>query len=302
MITKARAIEECLRWLDEATINGEQPASEQLADYRDRAAHLLSGVVSLIAEHFRIPATKTIVQNPVANLLGEAHRLESVMPGAPFTATINGMRSFWLEILGDVTVTIRRGGEVLYSCEEYAEGEFIPVAANVPGAADGVVTLTVESDYPASVRCPAAYAVEFPYDEAIQPCTPYASYDMPHDFREYEKCVRTADGCSYEEYHDVRREGLRTFQLPRAERGQFTFYYWRNPRPVPYDAPDDMPLEVAPEAESLVALKLAADITRGIPETQSVSYWLDAEFASRVNNLAQPEQGGITQIQPRYSM
>lgn len=300
MITKGRAIDEMLRWLDEATINGEQPAPEQLADYRDRAAHLLSGVVSLIAEQFRIPASFTVVQNPVPNLLGDTYRLESVMPGEPFVATVNGLRSFYLEIMGDVAVSVRCGQDIIYSCEEYSENEFLPLCANVD--AQGVATITVESEYPASVRYPAAYAVPFPYDELVQPNTPYVAYELPHDLREYEKCVRTSDGTNYEEFQDVRREGFRTFLLPRRAKGQFTFHYWRNPCAVPHDAADDHRLEVAPEAEPLIGLKLAADVTRGIPECQSVSYWLDAEFSSRINNLARQERGGIVRIQPTYSM
>ena len=132
--------------------------------------------------------------------------------------------------------------------------------------------------------------------------TPYASYDLPCDLREYDKCVRTSDGTSYEEFHDVRREGFRTFLLPRRVKGQFEFHYWRNPRDVPFDADDDTPLEVAPEAEALVGLKLASDLTRGIPESQSVSYWLDAEFSSRIANLERQERGGILQIQSAYTI
>jgi len=300
MITKKRAIDEMLRWLDEASINGETPASAHLADYRDRAAHLLSGVVSLLAEQFRIPKTFTVVQNPVPNLLGDTYTAESVLPGHPFRADVNNMRSFYIETAGDVEVTVTCGNDVLFRQRQYSEGEFVPLRSVLPVDTGKRCRLSVSSEYPASVRYAAAYDVPFRYDDDVQPNTPYAAYDLPPDLREYDKCIRSADGSTYEEFHDVLREGFRTFLLPRNAKGQFEFHYWRNPCAVPPDALDDTPLEVAPEAEALVGLKLAADLTRGVPEDQSKSYWLDAEFSARIANLERQERGGIQRVQSVY--
>lgn len=301
MITKGRAIEEALRWMDEASINGDAPASAHLADYRDRAAHLLSGVVSVLAGQFRIPKTFTVVQNPIPNLLGDSYSVHSVTPGSDYSADVNNMRALYLEVSGEVDVIVARGGQELYRMKHYSDNGFTPVRIALPDNS-GKTSLRVTSDGVSSIRYVAAYDVPFRYEDDVPANTPYAAYDLPCDLREYDKCVRTSDGTSYEEFHDVRREGFRTFLLPRRVSGQFEFHYWRNPKDVPFEAHDDTPLEVAPEAEALVGLKLASDLARGIPESQSVSYWLDAEFSSRIANLERQERGGILQIQSAYTI
>ena len=301
MITKGRAIDEALRWMDEATINGDAPASAHLADYRDRAAHLLSGVVSVLAGQFRIPKTFTVVQTPINNLLGDSYSVHSVMPGKDYTADVNDMRALYLEISGEVDVVVTRGGLELYHMKHYSREGFEPVRIVLPENS-GKTSVRVSSDGLSSVRYAAAYDIPFRYEDDVPANTPYAAYDLPCDLREYDKCVRTSDGTNYEEFHDVRREGFRTFLLPRRVTGQFDFHYWRNPRDVPFEAANDTPLEVAPEAEALVGLKLASDLVRGISENQSVSYWLDAEFSSRIANLERQERGGILQIQSAYTI
>jgi len=301
MITKGQAIDEALRWLDEATINGGAPATEQLADYKERANHLLSGVVSILAGQFKIPHAFTVVQNSIPNLLGESYSAHNVLPGKPYVARVNNVRAIYMESIGNVNVTVRNGQNIICRQSNYSEKEFTPLKVVVPENG-GVCEIIVESNHFAAVRYVAAYDVPFQYDDDIPANTPYAAYNLPFDMREYDKCVRTSDGNNYEEFHDVRREGFRTFLLPRNVPGQFEFHYWRNPRAVPHDADDNTPLEVAPEAEALVGLKLASDLTRGIPEDQSKSYWLDAEFSSRIANLERQERGGILQIQSVYTV
>lgn len=301
MITKGRAVDEALRWLDRATINGQNPVDEHLADYKDRAAHLLSGVVSLLAGQFRIPKTFTVVQPQIRNLLGDAYSAHNILPGKPFIASANDLHAYYMETMGDVEVTVLSGEQVIHTQRQYSENEFIPTRAILPNTT-GKCEIRVESARVAAVRYVAAYDLPFQYDDDVPANTPYAAYELPCDMREYEKCVRTSDGTNYEEFHDVRREGFRTFLLPRNASGQFVFHYWRNPRDVPADASDDMPLEVAPEAEALVGLKLAVDLTRGVPEDQSKSYWLDAEFNSRMANLERQERGGIQHIQSTYTI
>ncbi len=303
MLTKKKAIDEMLHILDTAVINGKAAASAHTADYKQRAGYALNGIVQLLAEYFKIPASHTVVQTPVQNLLGNNFGVETILPGKPYRFTVTDMRSFYLEMMGEVEIRITCGGSEVMSLKGvYGDSEYRPISRNIPEGYSGKFEIECSSQYPASVRYVAAYGVPFHYDHEVQPNTPYAAYEMPCNFREYDKCVKSSDGSTYEEFRDVHREGFRTYLLPRFEKGQFTFHYWRNPCTVPEDAKDDFVLEVAAEAESLVALKLAADLTRTVPDDQSIAYWLDAEFSSRLNSLERVGRGGIQCVQSVYSV
>ena len=55
-MTKGEARKLYLRWLDEATINGQESDYEQRADLEDKFDYFLNGAVFYLAGHFRLPA------------------------------------------------------------------------------------------------------------------------------------------------------------------------------------------------------------------------------------------------------
>lgn len=295
MLTKGRAIDEALRWLDEATINGQPATAEQLADYRDRANYLLDGVVKFLAGHFKIPAIHAVVRRPMVNLAGKGFEVAAVYPDKPFTIKAAGARSYYLEYQGSVTVTVNGISTELRS-EKYTA-----FRGNIAEPADGI-DLTVTSAYPAMVAHAALYGYAFESDDAVPEYAPYVSYEMPADFREFDKCLLTTDGHSYREYSDLKREGHRTYLLPYEAAGQFEFHYWRNPADIPVDAPDDTVLEIEDRAAQLVGLKLAVDLTVGVDDTMTVSYYLDNKFNYLINNILTEDKGGKVAIESVYCM
>jgi len=294
-MTKGEAKEQMLRWLDEATINGTPASDTQLADYLDRANYLLDGVVKFLAGHFHIPAVHSVVRQPMKNLLGSGFGAAAVYPDKPFVVTASGAQSFYIEVQGSCVVTV---GDRTFMAES---AKFEPIKGNISSAGD-VVTLRVTADYPAVVRNCALYAYPFADDEAVPDYTPFVPYDMPEDFREFDRCIFSENGRGVREYADIHREGHRTYLLPYDACGQFDFHYWRNPATIPPDAPDDTPLEVEERAAQLVPLKLAVDLTVGVEDMVGISQYLDNKFNYMTANILTEDKGGKQGIEAVYSI
>lgn len=300
-MTKGEAIESMLRWLDEATINGQSTPPEQIADLKDRAAYLLDGAVKYIAGQFRIPAVHTVVRAPIKNLLSTKFRMFSGMPPDMYEVEADGGKSFYIEVYGDCTVTITSGASTLYSQPVAFSDNFGTLKANVPDAG-GKITLSVASTYPFVVRNVAVYPCAFASDAAVQDYIPYVPYELPEDFREFDSLLQTSDRHEYRRFPDYRREGLKTFLLPYDAEGEFDFHYWRNPADIPVNAPDDTVIEVESHAAQLVPLKLAVDLCLGSEETAAIGHLLDAKFQNMLINLLTEDVGEKHMIEAVYTM
>ena len=302
-MTKGEAIAQMLRWLDEATINGEVTPADQLADLKERAAHMLDGVVKYIAAHFKIPAVYTVVRAPVKNLLDTGFSTFSGVPPDKFSAEADGGKSFYVEVHGDCYIDIDTpNGGLMYSNQvTYTDG-FGVVKANLPEANGERVTISIISDYPFVVRNAAIYPCTFQTDDAVQNYTAYVPYELPDNFREFDCIQQTSDQKKYRRYSDYRREGIKTFLLPYNAEGQFEFRYWRNPADVPVTADDSTVLEVQNHAAQLIPLKLAVDVCLGSAETASIGHVLDAKFQNTLINLLGDDTGEKYVIETVYSM
>lgn len=302
MMTKKLAIDQMLRWLDEATANGQAVPADQIADLKDRAAYLLDGVVKFLAGQFKIPAVHSVVRTPVENLLGQGFPIFSGYPPDTYSATAVGGKSFYIEVSGSVTVTVFwDGGSAEYEISG-TDGGFQVVRGNIPNAGEGEVQIEVNSDYPFSVRNAAVYPCSFASDDDVQEYIPYVPYELPDDFREFDTLLQTSDRHTYRRFSDYRKEGLKTFLLPYDATGQFDFRYFRNPADVPVDAPDTAVLEIAQHAEQLVPLKLAVDCCMGVEDTMTIGYYLNGQFNNTLMNLLTGETGEMTVIEAVYSM
>ena len=298
-MTKGDAIALMLRWLDEATVNGQEATPEQLADYKDRAAYMLDGVMKFLAGHFKIPAVFSVVREPIRNLTGRGFEIVPIYPDKPYELIVDGAKSFYLEGEGDITVALGSGENTV--TKSYNTDTYTPVRGNID-TLGGQVKLTVSSMYPASVRNVAMYEYAFPDDDSVPEYIPYVPYTLPQDFREFDKCVQTSDHHTYREFPDVRREGHNTYLLPYGARGQFDFHYLRNPADIAPDAPDDTLLEIEPRAAQLVPLKLAVDVTVGVDDTATISHYLSDRFNFLMANILTEDRGGTGAIDPIYSM
>lgn len=61
-MTKGEAKKLALRWLDEATINGQNASVELTADLTDKFNYMLTGVLSYIAEFFKLEKQYTVTE------------------------------------------------------------------------------------------------------------------------------------------------------------------------------------------------------------------------------------------------
>ena len=291
-----------LRWLDEATINGETTPADQLADLKERAAYLLDGAVKYMAGHFKISAVHSVVRAPIKNLLNTGFSMFSGIPPDTYKAEADGGKSFYLEVCGNCSVAITSGASTLYSETVDNSDSFGSIKANIPGAtADGKITLTVSSDYPFVVRNAAIYPCAFASDDAVQDYIAYMPYELPDNFREFDTLLQSSGSHKYRRFSDYRREGLKTFLLPYDAEGQFEFHYWRNPADIAVDADDSTVLEVHAHAAQLVPLKLAVDCCLGSEETAAIGHILDAKFQNMFVNLLVEDTGERHFIETIYS-
>ncbi len=81
-------------------------------------------------------------------------------------------------------------------------------------------------------------------------------------------------------FSDYRRIERRCYAVP-ADAGALAFHYIRRPRAVGPTVPETTVLDVLPEAESLVPLRLAADLLVGADETAALSAWLEQRYAAQ---------------------
>lgn len=282
-MTVGQAIEEMLRWLDEATLNGTPTPPDQIADLKERARYLMDGAVKYIAGQFKIPAVHSIVRAPIKNLLDTGFGTETVMPPEIYSASAEGGRSFYLEVSGTATITVSAGREP----EEYevSSSDYTAVKANIDAASGATAYISVASDYPFSVRRAAIYPCTFASDEEVQEYIPFVPYELPDDFREFDSLLQTSDAHEYRRFPDYRREGYKTFLLPYGATGQFDFHYFRNPADIPYNASDDTVVEVQKHAAQLIPLKLAVDVCIGVDEYTAVGHYLESKFQNTLVNL-----------------
>ena len=289
-----------LRWLDEATANGQAVPPDQIADLKDRANYLLDGVVKYLAGHFKIPAVYSVVRSPVKNLLSGGFAMQPVVPPDTYSVSADGGKSFYLEVMGAVTVAVTSGeGTNDYQLED--TGSFQQLAANIPGAS-GEVIINIASEYSFVVRNAAIYPCRFPTDEQVQKFIPYVPYELPDNYRMFDVLMQTSDAHNYRKFPDFRKENLKTFLLPFDATGQFDFHYFRNPADVPPDAPPDTELEIQSHAAQLVGLKLAVDVCMGVDDTMTVGYYLDNRFQNMMMNLMTEDTGSVTGIEAIYTM
>lgn len=302
-MTKGEAIELMLRWLDEATSNGQPAPTDQIADLKDRAAHLLDGVLKYLAGHFKIPAIHSVVRSPEKNLIGNGGTpfpMTTINPPFAYFKTAEGAKSFYIEVCGNVALAVKSGSTTLFEAAKDCKS-FEPIKANIPDAS-GVIRIEVQSAFPALVRNAAMYENAYATDDDVPDYIPYVPYEMPEDYRDFDKLVQTSDGHHYRQYNDFRKEGLKTFLLPHEARGQFDFHYFRNPADVPSTAPDDTELEVASHAAQLVPLKLAVDCCMGVDDTMTIGYYLNNRFNEMIVNLLTDNAGEMLSIGTVYSM
>lgn len=290
-MTKNEAKEAALRWLDEATVNGSEPVSGELEDYRDRMNYLLDGVVNGLAAIFPLSGVVGMTHCPPKNLLGEQRKVIRVMPGEVLTLEHKQAGSVYLEISGDAVVMFPEGQAVR------TEGNgFSPVRGNLTNGCG----VTLMGDEPFLVRHAALYDCTYREAERIPAYAPMVPAALPDDFRRLRRVVRQYAG-GEEECTDWRCEDGKALLLPWEKWGEYRVYYDRRPERLAHDAADDTVLDCDPLAESLIPLKLAADLAVGTLDRAQTGFYLEERYAAMLRTVQTSRPGEQVRIQPVYA-
>lgn len=141
-------------------------------------------------------------------------------------------------------------------------------------------------------------AAQFP-PQAVWETDAAPQITLPEDFAAAEAVFcRAADG-SWRECADARRVGQRTL-LTAENGGTLRIYYERLPQSVAPDDEDDTALDVAPGAEDLLALRLAADVTAGMEDKSAVHARLALRFREAASERLTQRDHRRIRIETRY--
>ncbi|MBQ9082568.1 MAG: hypothetical protein IJY28_03600 [Clostridia bacterium] len=291
-MTKNEAKETALRWIDEATVNGCEPAAGELDDYRDRMDHLLDGVLQGLAAVFPLSGVWGVTHCPEKKLPGGSAAVQKIMPEERYELAHPAAGSVYLEISGAAEVQFPDGHTV-----KTADGGFTAVR----GKLDGGHGITVSGADPFLVRNAALYETTYTSEEKIPAFAPWVPYALPEDLRLLRRVVRQWAG-GESECTDYRCEDGRHLLLPYDRWGEYRIYYDRKPGRLSHDASDDTVLDCDPVAESLVPLKLAADVTMGTLDRAQTGYYLENRYASMVLTVQSGRPGDRVQIRPVFAM
>lgn len=69
-MTKGEAKAQALRWLDEATLNGQSASAELTADYTDKFNYFIWNVLVYISNIFKLPRTVTLKESELTDIGG----------------------------------------------------------------------------------------------------------------------------------------------------------------------------------------------------------------------------------------
>ncbi len=291
-MTKNEAKETALRWIDEATVNGCEPAAGELDDYRNRMDHLLDGVVQGLAAVFPRSGVCGLTHCPEKKLPCGTNGVRRVLPSETYELKHPAANSVYLEISGKATVMFPDGHTV-----KTADNGFVPVRGRLKGG-DGI---TAFGDEPFLVRNAALYETAYVQEAKIPAFAPWVPYKLPEDLRLLRRVVRQWES-GEGEYTDYRCEDGVHLLLPYDQWGEYRVYYDRKPERLAHDAPDDTVLDCDPLAESLVPLKLAADVTMGTLDRAQTGYYLERQYAAMLQTIQSGRPGDRVQIRPVFAL
>ena len=207
-----------------------------------------------------------IAHNPINNLLTDAKRILS-SEGEPLEITASGARSLYVEVLGNVTMTIYVDGSAVDTESISSKAHYTPIRKLI--SVDGMQTVKVkfESSYPMAIKNFALYGATFESVDDVPTFAEVCKYDLSqladsfymltNDPIIYEGDEFTA---RYMQTSDYFEEGGRILCLPRNMPGNFTIYYRAYPQKITSETPDDYELVLDPEVEALIPLYMASQI------------------------------------------
>lgn len=208
--------------------------------------------------------TKSISLNhmPAKNLVPEQTAVK-LNDGKSFTFSADGVKSFYFQYSGIGTVTIERENlTTTMSLDSY--GKFTEYKGNYDNDANETVTITFQSDYPATVKNIALYDTYFPEDSLVPEYGRYVKYDLKtlaSDFYNlFDNSISYEDGNVYLNTTDYYRESDHILILPSNKPGSYTIWYHAYPEQITEDTLDDYVLPIDPDVAVLLPLYMASQL------------------------------------------
>ena len=208
--------------------------------------------------------TKSISLNhmPAKNLVPE-HTAIALNDGKSFTFSADGVKSFYFQYSGIGTVTIERENlTTTMSLDSY--GKYTEYKGNYDNDANERVTITFQSDYPATVKNIALYDTYFPEDSLVPEYGRYVKYDLKtlaSDFYNlFDNSISYEDGNVYLNTTDYYRESDHILILPSNKPGSYTIWYHAYPEQITEDTLDDYVLPIDPDVAVLLPLYMASQL------------------------------------------
>lgn len=291
-----------LQYIREKTNKGQLIDVSKIADYSIGHDEMLDTVQKEIAQYVKIPAVFHVTQNPIVSQIGllQGFDIQQILPGKSKSYTYTGTKSYYFEMDNIGTVTIDINGTVATTINNTIKGTFTEYRLHTGAADTDTVTITFSGDYPYNIRNIAPYAYAFPTDDDIPKYQPYITYDLPEDFYQFDTVVMKGDPRVYKIYTELKWENNNKAILNYYSTGSFDIHYFRYPKTIPADAPDDTKLELEEKGAQLVPLKLAALVVA--EDKPDISNKLLTMYESQLANIANATSQGTQKVETVYYM
>lgn len=230
--------------------------------------------------------------------------------GNPLTFSAQGCHSVYLKVRGHATVTVSypflvhdedTGEDSVEVYEEEIEVnqyEYTPIKRILDNPDNDVVTVVIESEYPADVKNIALYAEKFEtlYDEDDNPLydmvpayEQFIKYEMDkliEDFYQlYEIYYEGPEEPHYLQVSSYYQEADKTLVLQRSEPGVYTVYYKAYPHEITLETPDTYELALDPEVSALLPMYMASQLFK--EDDQSIATTYRNEWETAFDRLSQ---------------
>lgn len=234
----------------------------------------------------------TIVHNVVKNIISDekATKIEQIMGGS-FEYSGDGAKSYYFEVSGKGTVTIKVGDTetviVIDSKNDFAEYRGL-----IPNTDDEEVKIIFESDFPMSIRNVALYLATYETAEEVPAYRKRYYYNMKElteDFYQIDPkgIYYEGDYDSYLQTSEFWQEGTSTLILPRDQEGSYTIYYRAYPTEITTLTPENYELPLDPEVLAILPLYMASQLYKDDDNGIATSYRNEFEVAfERLRNSA----------------
>lgn len=295
------------------------------ADYIARIVPLINDAQMEIAKTVRrIPAEYVITQAAVPNRLRGPGVDTLLFHGNDDVYTKESdkpCRSYYFEVDGDAIIEIEEliSGKwsvvAVHPCNPKLEGYSVMGGTHwedvahlehtqldggfyayrgMAGSGSGKLRFRLRGDYPYQMRNAAFYEYSFASAEKVPSFGEYMIYEMPDDYYQLDgrgiPFYRHHRHNTFVMSHDFRWHGDKTLLLRRELKGEFIVDYFRYPKRIDVNAPDDTELDNCPDThEAIPYLVGSMLVSQDNPALSSTLYNIFETRISRMNEATYSE-------------